>query len=280
MPNPNNAVLFSPLSGALAADQPVSYSLPPTTTLQLPQAPASLNAISPTLLVYPITPTEATITDAVGIMTHIGVQSTLMAPQGRADGTVVASVQLDNRPYTLTVYAGFGAPWFTLHAFTAGVGAPSAPRLAGWSDAWLRAHGLARPDLGVLVAYGTSAYYEQNVAGLPLLRPWAAVVSFDGSGVMRDLRYEYVVPGTRVQAPAQAPSAALAGAIEQGLGLYRGPAPSTLSGPPTITGLSIGYAGVHGAGTRDYLEPVYVLNGTVATTSGIQGFSLYARALS
>lgn len=278
VPNPDNAVLFSPLSGALAAGQPVSYSLPQTTTLVLPPQAASLTAISPTVSIYPITPTQVTATDAHAIMTQIGVQSVLMSPQQQSDGSIVASVQLDDVPYTLTVYSGFGAPWFSLQSYDTGVGAPSAPRLAGWAAAWLRDHNLAQPDLQLIVAYDNSAYYGQNVAGLPLLRPQAAAISFDGSGVMRSLRYEYVVPGKAIQVAAQQPQAAVTAAIAAGQGLYRGPAPNTFTGIPTITSLSMGYAGVRGPG-RDYLEPVYVLNGTVATATGSQGFNLYERTI-
>lgn len=278
VPNPDNAVLFSPLSGALAAGQPVSYSLPQTTTLVLPPQAASLTAISPTVSIYPITPTQVTATAAYTIMSQIGVQSVLMSPQQQSDGSIVASVQLDEVPYTLTVYSGFGAPWFSLQSYNTGVGAPSAPRLAGWAAAWLRDHNLAQPDLQLIVAYDNSAYYGQNVAGLPLLRPQAAVISFDGSGVMRSLRYEYAVPGKAIQVAAQPPQAAVTAAIAAGQGLYRGPAPNTFTGIPTITSLSMGYAGVRGPG-RDYLEPVYVLNGTVATTTGPQGFNLYERTI-
>lgn len=268
VPNASNGLLGSPLNGAAAyAQQPLSYTVASTLTLAVP----------PLVPVYPLTATDPSLVNALTIARSLGATSIQSGPTVQPDNSIVTALHIGATPYTLTVFDGYGTPRYILHAMTASVGHASAARIAGWATVWLHTHGLARPDLRLLDVAGDTASFGQAIGGIPLLGSAAIQLSFDGQGVLHDLSYAYVRPATAVSWALQPPAIAAAAAIDQGQGLYRGPGADTVAGPAAINTITVAYAGVHGS--QDYLEPVYVLTGTVPTASGPQPFSLYVPAL-
>lgn len=272
VPYAGNAILGSPLRNALTPDLTagaISYTVPASWTL--PQ-------FMPSLPVYPIARMPVTDTDVLDIVRQLGARDPRdIAPQ--PDGQITALIQLDNAPYTLTVYPGYGAPWFRLQAVASEPGTLSSVRLNAQAAGWLQEHNLQRADMRLLSITDGAVTYGQSVGGATLLGPSVLSLSFDSRGALRELTDEYIVPRQPVQSPAQSSNAAASGVVVRGEGLYTGPLTSTVTGPALIDSLTISYVGVSGGVKSDYIEPVYVLGGTVPTTSGPQPFSLYTTAL-
>ena len=277
LPSADNTALDSPLQGALTTDniQGISFTAPQTWT------PPQLT--SPYLPVYPIARVPVTTTDVLTVTRELGARDARdITLQG--DGGIAAHVQVDGAPYTLTVYAGYGTPRFTLHALASEPGMLSSVRLTAQVSAWLQYHGnLLHPDMRALPPGNGVITYSQTVSDTAILGPVALSVSFDGRGALRDLSYDYIVPRAPILAPAQSSIIAANTAIltYDGQALYSGPPPSTATGPAVVSGLTLAYVGVRDV-KDDYLEPVYVLNGDVnvgAATASPQPFDLYISAL-
>lgn len=271
-PNPDNGVLSSPLNGALtSAQQPNTYHVPQDWVL--PAVPATLS-------VYPITHTEVTTADAQTIARQLGVQTMLKDPEAQADGSMVATVLLDNQIYVLTVTPGYDTPWFTLQAMEPAPGDLLLSQVQGQATAWLASHHLARSDLRALTISGGGVDFGQSAGGVPLLGHVAVHLDFDGHGTLRDLSDAYVPATGAIAWPSEPPGLAASDAVASGYqGLYQGPDGTQATGPAAVTDFSLSYVGVHGGTRRDYLEPVYMLTGTVPTATGAQPFSLYIPAL-
>jgi len=272
LPNPGNGVLNSPLQGALTADQTqnISYSVPMSWTLPqfLPQLP-----------VYPIARVPVTGNDVVGVAHALGAPGALDMVQ-QTTGAIVARVQVDGAPYTLTVYAGYGAPWFKLQADAPLPGTISSVRLRDQAAAWLQAHNLLHPDMRLLSIADGVVQYGQTVSGTTVLGSTALSFSFDSRGALRDLTDEYIVPHAPFSAPAASSNNAASDAIGGQQGFYNGPPASTVTGPAAVSALTLAYVGVQGT-KNDYLQPVYVLSGAVPTSSSSpQPFAIYISALS
>lgn len=269
-PSPSNALLSSPLAATTYITQPIAFSFPVSWTL--PQVPSQLP-------VYPLTTTAIGATNAYSVAQQLGGNGLLMAPQVRDDGSVLSTVQIGQTPYTLTVYSGYGGAWFTLQSIYPSVGQASSTRLPQLADAWLRAHGLMHSDLALRAVSGQGVTYSQSIDGVPLLGPTSVALDFDGSGVLRALRYEYVATTPAPLLVAAEPPTFAASSVTQGAGgLYSGPTIASTTGTFAITGISLAYAGVHGV-TGDYLEPIYLLAGTVPTSSRLDPFTMYVTAL-
>jgi len=271
VPGVTNAILGSPLRDALGFDQTqnVSYTVPVSWTL--PQFASSLP-------VYPIARTPVTTTDALAIARQLGARNSLGVIPG-ADGQLETRVQLDGAPYTLTVYAGYGTPWFKLRALSPAPGILSSVRLSTQAGAWLQEHNVQRPDMRLLSAGDGAVTYGQTMDGAALLGPSVLSLSFDSRGALRELIDEYIVPHAPIPWPSQSSNNAAYDAIT-GQGLYTGPTTATVTGPALVSSVSIAYVGVSGV-KSDYLEPVYVLGGAIPTTAGPspQPFDLYISAL-
>jgi len=275
LPSADNTALDSPLQGALTTDaiQGISFTAPQTWT------PPQLT--SPYLPVYPIARVSVTTTDVMTVTRELGARDA-RAITMQEDGGIAAQVQVDGASYTLTVYAGYGTPRFTLHAGASEPGTLSSVRLAAQASAWLQYHGtLLHPDMRALPPGDGVMTYSQTVSGTAILGPVALSLSFDGRGALRDLSYNYVVPRAPILAPAQSSIIAASTAIltYDGQALYSGPPPTTATGPALVSGLTLAYVGVRDV-KDDYLEPVYVLNGAVNVgAAGPQPFDLYISAL-
>lgn len=273
LPYTSNAILGSPLQNALTPDQTQNISYTVAASWTLPQLGAPLPAV------YPITRVPVTTTDVVEVARELGARvPRQLTPQ--ADGSIVTELQLNGSPYSLTVSAGYGAPWFTLDALAPQPGSLSSVRLSNQADAWLRDHNLLRPDMRLLSAASGVVTYGQIIGGdTALLGPSALSLSFDGRGALREVTDNYIVLGTSMTAPLQSSNNAVSDALVNGLGLYTGPLTSTVTGVAEVNTLTIAYVGVRGA-KNDYLEPVYVLGGAVPTAAGPEPFNLYVSALS
>lgn len=231
--------------------------------------------------VYPVKMAPVTGSDAVTIAHRLGAPTLLAAPEQGADGSVVATVQLDGILYTLTVSPGYGTPSFTLHAADAGVGTLTDTAVTSQASVWLQAHHLQYPGLYLRAAHdGVVDYGEVVSGGVPVLGPTVLHLFFDARGRLRDLSSRYVAVQTPVPWPAQSSDQAVSDAMENGQGFFQGPASASITGTATFAGVTLAYVGVHdSAGADDYLEPVYAATGNVLTTSGAQPFTLYASAL-
>jgi len=287
-PNPFNGVLDSPLDRSVANQQPVSYTF--AASLTIAAAPYSLglaqnSPVTPTLAVYPLTRTAVTTRDVTAVTEQLGVQDLLSEPAEDGNGNVVATIQFDGMPYTLTVSGGYGATWFSLQAAETRTDSLLTGRLVTQAPLWLRAHGLWRPDLHPAGVQGGDAIYGQTAGGLTVLRSASVRVGFDSRGVLRDLRWDYVVPGAPTFQPALQPNAALQQVPGDQQFFYQGPDPSIIRGQAVYSTLTLAYVGVQGFKNGDgstehaYLEPVYILGGMVPTVSGDQPLSLYLLAL-
>ncbi len=287
VPNPFNGMLDSPLGSSVANQQPVSYTF--AASLTIAAAPYSLGLaqnppMTPTLAVYPLTRTAVTTGDLPAVAEQLGVQDLLSEPAEDGNGNVMATVQFDGMPYTLTVSGGYGATWFSLQTAAPGTDSLLTSRLVKQAPLWLQAHGLWRPDLRPVGVEGGDAIYGQTTGGLAVLGSAGVRVGFDSRGVLRDLRWEYVVPGNPRFQSAQQPTPALQQVIDNQQ-LYQGPDPSIIRGPAVYSTLTLAYVGVQGFKNSNgsiehaYLEPVYILGGTVPTEIGEQPLSLYLLAL-
>jgi len=287
VPNPFNGVLDSPLGNSVANQQPVSYTF--AASLTIAAAPYSLGLaqnppMTPTLAVYPLTRTAVTTGDLPVVAKQLGVQDLLSEPAEDGNGNVVATIQFDGMPYTLTVSGGYGSTWFSLETAEPGTDSLLTSRLVKQAPLWLQAHGLWRSDLHPVGVQGGDAIYGQTTGGLAILGSAGVRVGFDSRGVLRDLRWDYVVPGDPKFQSAQQPIPALQQVIDNQQ-LYQGPDPSIIRGPAVYSTLTLAYVGVQGFKNSNgsiehaYLEPVYILGGTVPTQIGAQPLSLYLLAL-
>ncbi len=275
LPSADNTALNSPLQDGLTTDaiQGISFTAPQSWTPPL--------LTSYYLPVYPIARVPVTTTDVMTVTRELGVGDARDITM-QADGGIAAHIQVDGAPYTLTVYAGYGTPRFTLHALASEPGTLSSVRLTAQASAWLQYHGaLLHPDMRALPPSSGAITYSQTVSDTAILGPVALSLSFDGRGALRDLSYDYIVPNAPILAPAQSSIIAASTAIltYDGQALYSGPPPTTATGPAVVSGLTLAYVGVRDV-KDDYLEPVYVLNGDVNVgAAGPQPFDLYISAL-
>jgi len=284
VPNPINGIFDSPLGSSVANQQPVSYTF--AASLTIAAVPYSLvqSPMTPTLAVYPLTRTAVTTADVPAVAEQLGVQDLLSEPAEDGNGNVVATIQFDGMPYTLTVSGGYGATWFSMQTTEPRTDSLLTSRLVKQAPLWLQAHGLWRPDLHPVGVQGGDAIYGQTAGGLAVLGSAGVRVGFDSRGVLRDLRWDYVVPGAPVFQSAQQPKPALQQIIDNQQ-LYQGPDPSIIRGQAVYSTQTLAYVGVQGFRSGDgsiehaYLEPVYIVDGTVPTAIGDQSLSLYLLAL-
>jgi hypothetical protein len=247
-----------------------------TSTVPASWAPPSMPA---QLSVYPISLTDPSPADAYGIAQQLRASGLLTAPSIQNNRSIVTSLQLGTMPYTLTVYSGYGAVWFSLQAVYPPVGRLSSVRAAHAADDWLRSHGLLIPGLTQAVEPDGRVQYREIIGGVPLLGPVAISIDLDGGGVLQSLRYEVVAtPTPPALLAAQSPAIATSNWVTQGVGYYNGPDPAILTGPATIDGLSLAYVGLRDKG-QDYLVPIYVLTWRAPSASGPQTFTVYTPAL-
>lgn len=274
----------------MAADQPISFSIAeiagqPAITITIPTTLAlRLSELPSTLPVYALAHSpvsRANRARAVQAIAHqLGGDSVVMASAQANPGTANATVRIDGKGYALTLYDGYGAPWYDLRALRPGAGTLSATRTAERATSWLQDHHAGHSGLRVLSVRDGSIDYGQEAAGAPLLGPVALHLSFDGSGALRELHDAYIPTSESESAPALSVNDvnSLDGAITQGQGLYQGPQPRSVTGPAAIQTATLVYVGVRGL-HADFLEPVYAVGGIAPTTDGPRPFTIYAIAL-